>query len=86
MRDEPAGVVEDGMRQSLHLAAARALDIGAIEHVRLPDLVAVFGFELLVGRRSEQLTFGEAALFKKPIHGGSGDSGRVLARRHGQLP
>ncbi len=67
VRDEPAGVIEDGLQQSLHLAAAGALDIGAIEHVRLPDLIGVFGFELLVGRGSEQLALGEAALFEETI-------------------
>ena len=67
VRDEPAGVIEDGMQQSLHLAAAGTLDIGAIEHVRLPDLIGVFGFELLVRRGSEQLAFSEAALFEETI-------------------
>ena len=58
---------QDGMQQSLHLAAAGTLDIGAIEHVRLPDLIGVFGFELLVRRGSEQLAFSEAALFEETI-------------------
>jgi len=52
----------------------------------LPDLVAVFGFELLVRLRSEQLTFRKAALFEEAVQGGGGDSGCVLARRDGQLP
>ena len=51
VRDEAAGVIESGVQEGLHLAAARALDVGAEEHVGLPDLVAVFGFELLVRRR-----------------------------------
>jgi hypothetical protein len=41
------------MQQRLHFAAAGTLHIRTIEHVRLPDLVAVFGFELLVRRWSE---------------------------------
>jgi hypothetical protein len=55
------------VQQGLHFAAARMLDIGAIEHVGLPDLIAVFGFELLVGLRSEQLALRKAGLFEKPI-------------------
>ena len=78
VRDEPAGIVEGGMQEGLHLAAAGALDVGAIEHVGLPDLVAVFGFELLVRRRGEQLPFGEAALFEEAIQGGGGDRRRVF--------
>jgi hypothetical protein len=45
------------MQIGLDLAAAGALDVGAEEHVGLPDLVAVFGLELLVRRWSEQLLF-----------------------------
>src|SRR5215510_9310829 len=81
MRDEPAGIVEDGMQQGLHLAAARALDIGAIEHVRLPDLVTVFGFELLVCLGSEQLAFRQAAVFEEAVESGSGDPRRARTRR-----
>ena len=73
------------MQQSLHLAAAGALDIGAVEHVRLPDLVAVFGFELLVCRWSKQLTFRKAALFEEAVEGGGGDAGGVLACRQSQF-
>ena len=51
MRDEAAGVVEGGVQKGLHLAAAGALDVGAEQHVGLPDLIAEFGFELLVRRR-----------------------------------
>ena len=72
VRDEPAGIVEDGVQKGLHLAAAGALDVGAEEHVGLPDLIAVFGFELLVRRGSEQLAFGEAALFEEAIQRGGG--------------
>jgi len=85
MRDEPAGVVEDGMQQGLHLAAAGALHIGAIEHIRLPDLIAMFGLELLVGLRSEQLTFRKAALFEEAVESRRGDARLVLSRRQGQL-
>jgi hypothetical protein len=53
MRDEAASIIEDGMQQGLHLAAARTLDVRTIEHVRLPDQIAVFGFELLMRRWSE---------------------------------
>ncbi len=76
VRDEAAGVVEDGVQEDLHLAAAGALDIGTEEHVGLPDLVAELGFELLVrGWRSEQLPFGEAALLEEAIERGSGMAG-----------
>ena len=74
------------MQQGLHLPAARALDIGTKEHVRLPDLIAVLGFELLVRQRSQQLAFGQAALFEEAVEGGSGDAGRVLAGRQSQFP
>ena len=57
VRDEPAGIVESGVQEGLYLAAAGALDLGAEEHVGLPDLIAVFGFELFVRRWSEQLAF-----------------------------
>jgi hypothetical protein len=65
--------------------ALHMLHIGAIEHIRLPDLVTVFGFELLVRLRSEQLTFRQAALFEETVESGSGDSRLVLARRQSQL-
>jgi hypothetical protein len=85
VRDEPAGVVEDGVQQRLHLASAGAPHVGAVEHVRLPDLVAVLGFELLVCRRGEQLAFRQAALFKEAVEGGGGDAGAILARGQRQL-
>ena len=69
VRDEPAGVIQDGMQHGLHLAAARAPHIRTIEHVRLPDLVAVLGFELLAGLGSEQLLFRKAALLQETIQG-----------------
>ena len=80
VRDEAAGIIQDGMQEGLHLAAAGALDVGAEEHVRLPDLVAVFGFELLVRRRSEQLAFRKAALFEEAVEGGGGDAGACSGR------
>jgi hypothetical protein len=46
VRNESAGVIQDGMQNRLHLAATGSPDIGAIEHVRLPDLIAVLSFEL----------------------------------------
>ena len=48
MRDEAAGVIQGGVQKGLHLAAAGALDVGAEQHVGLPDLIAGLGFELLV--------------------------------------
>src|SRR6202035_3491271 len=72
VRDEPTGIVESGVQVGLYLAAAGALDVGAEEHVGLPDLVAVFGFELLVRRRSEELLFRETALFEKTVQGRGG--------------
>lgn len=57
------------MQAGLYLAAAGTLDAGAEEHAGLPDLVAVFGLELLVGRRSEQLLFREAVLFAEAAEG-----------------
>ena len=85
VRDEPAGVIEDGMQEGLHLAAAGTLHIGTIEHVRLPDLIAVCGFELLVRRGSQQLALGEAALLEEAVEGGGGDGWVVLAGRQSQL-
>jgi hypothetical protein len=48
--DEAAGIIQNGVPESLPLAAAGALDVRAVEHVRLPDLVGVLGFEFLVRR------------------------------------
>jgi hypothetical protein len=73
------------MQECLHLAAAGALDIGTIEHIRLPDLIAVFGFVLLARRGSEQLAFGKAALFEEAIQGGGGDRWLALAGRQSQF-
>src|SRR5256885_17069380 len=72
------------LKKDLHLAAIRAPDPGAKQHVGLPDLIAVFGFKLLMRLRREQLPFREAALFEETIQRGSGERGRVLAGRQGQ--
>jgi hypothetical protein len=83
--DEPAGIVENGMQKGLSFAAVGAQDVGAREHIRLPDLVAEFGFELLVRRGSQQLAFGEATLFKEAIQGGGRDGRFVLPGRQSQF-
>ncbi len=67
MRDEPAGIVESCVQVDLRLAAAGALHVRAVEHIGLPDLVAVFGLELFVRGRSQQLLFREAALLEEAI-------------------
>jgi hypothetical protein len=86
VRDETAGVVEDGMKEDLHLAAAGALDVRAEKHVGLPDLIAVLSFELFVRRRSEELTFGQAALLEEAVEGGRRDLGVVLPRGESKFP
>lgn len=55
--------------------------IGTVQHVRLPDLVAVFGFKLLTRLRSEQLLFRQAGLLQKTIQSRDGDGRLVLARQ-----
>ena len=86
MGDEAAGVIQGGVEEGLPLASARALDVGAVEHVRLPDLVGMLGFELFVSRRCEQLTLGEAALLEEAIKGGGGEGGLVLAGDESEFP
>ena len=73
------------MQKGLHLAAARPLDIGAKQHVGLPDLIAELGFELLVRGGFEQLTFGETALFEEAVQRGGGHAGIVLSGGQGQF-
>jgi hypothetical protein len=73
------------MQIGLDLAAAGARDVGAEEHVGLPDLVAVFGLELLVRRRSEQLLFREAALFEEAIQSRGGDRRFIFTGRQSQF-
>ena len=66
VRDEAAGVVERGLQEDLLLAAARALDPGAEEHVGLPDLVVRIRLRTSCARwLVEQLPFGEAAGARK---------------------
>ena len=48
VRNEAAGVVERGLQEHLHFAAAGALDPRTEQHVGLPGLVGVLGFVLLV--------------------------------------
>jgi len=85
MRDEAAGIIQGGVQEGLHLAAAWALDVGPEQHVGLPDLIAGLSFELLVRGRDQQLALSEAALFEEPVQRGGGHAGSVLARRQGQF-
>jgi hypothetical protein len=85
VRDEPAGVIEPGVEKDLHSSDARALHPGAEQHVGLPDLVAEFGFELLVRLRREELPLREAALFEEAIEGGGGKRGCGLPGRQSQF-
>ena len=85
MRDESAGIIQGGVQEGLHLAAAGALDVRPAEHVGLPDLVAQFGFELLVRRRGQQLPFRKAALFEETVQCGGGDPGCILSGRQRQF-
>jgi hypothetical protein len=62
MRDQAAGIIQDGIQEGLPFAAAGVLDVGAKQHVRLPDLITKFSFKLLSPGRSQQLPFGEAVL------------------------
>jgi hypothetical protein len=78
VRNEAAGVIQSGMQKGLHLAAAGPLDVGAEQHVGLPDLVAELGFELLVHGRLEQLPLGETALFEEAVQRGGGYAGLIL--------
>src|ERR1700685_1808708 len=70
MRDETAGIIENGIQKDLHAPAARALDVGPEQHVGLPDLITPLGFELLVCGCSQQLTGGQTALFEEAIQSG----------------
>ena len=77
--DEAAGIIQGGVQEGLPLAAAGALDIGAVEHVGLPDLVGMFSFEFLVPGGSQQLALGETTLLEKAIEGGGRETGGALA-------
>ena len=76
--DKTAGIIEDGMKENLHLAAAGALDVRAEQHVGLPDRIAVLGFKFFVRRGSEELTCGQTALLEETVEGGRRDFGVVL--------
>jgi hypothetical protein len=77
--DEPAGVIERGVKKDLSTTAAGAQDPGAEEHVGLPDLVAELGLELLVCLGSQELPFRQAALFEKAIESRRGNRRLVVA-------
>ena len=87
VRDEAAGVIERGLEEDLHLAAAGALDPGAEEHVGLPDLIGELGFVLFVrgGFVEQQLAFGESAGAQETIERGGRQAGLVLLVGQGQL-
>src|SRR6184192_380007 len=68
MGNEPAGVIESGVKKGLHAAATlHPPDPRAEQHVGLPDLIAEFGLKLLVRRWGEQLLFRKAALFEEAV-------------------
>jgi len=83
--DEPAGVIERGMKEDLPAAAAGAGAPGAEQHVGLPDLVGEFGFELFARRRGQQLPFRKTTLFEKAIERGGRQRRLVLAGGQGQF-
>src|SRR6516225_8926023 len=86
MRNEPAGVIEGGVKKGLHAAAIlHPPDPRAEQHVALPDLIAEFGFKLLVRLGCEQLLFRQAVLFEEAIERGSRDRRRLLTGRQGQF-
>src|SRR5208283_1873967 len=85
MGNEPAGVIESGVKKGLHAAAIYPPDPGTEQHVGLPDLIAVFGFKLLVRRWCEQLFFRQTALFEETVECGSRERVRVLTGRQGQF-
>src|SRR5260370_40214427 len=86
MGNEPAGVIESGVRKGLHAAAIlHSPEPRAEQHVGLPDLIAEFGLKLLVRRWCEQLLFRQAALFEEAVERGSGERGCVRTGRQGQL-
>src|SRR5437867_4106226 len=86
MGNEPAGVIESGVKKGLHAAATlHPPDPRAEQHVGLPDLIAEFGLKLLVRRWGEQLLFRKAALFEEAVECGSRDRGRLLIGRQSQF-
>lgn len=78
-----SGIVERGVKKHLHAATAGAFDPGTEQHVRLPDLIAEFGFELFVRPWCEELSFREAVLLEEAIQGGSGDGRLVVSGGQG---
>ncbi len=77
VRDQTAGVVENGIQEGLHAPATRTLDVRPVQHVRLPYLIASFGFELLMRWRSHQLAGGQVALFEEAMQSRGRDVRRV---------
>ena len=72
VRDEAAGIVERGLQENLHFAAARTLNPRAEQHVGLPDLIGVLGLVLLVrgGFVEQQLAFGKSTSAQETIERG----------------
>jgi hypothetical protein len=86
MRNQAAGVVQNGVQEDLHASPTGALNVRAEQHIGLPDLVATFRFELLVRWRGQQLASGQAAPLEKAIQRGRGDGGGIAAGGQHQLP
>src|SRR5207237_2608459 len=82
--DEAAGVVQDGAKEGLPFRAAGTLEVGAIEQVRLPDLITELRFELLVPGLAEQFPGSEAALLEEAVERGSGEWGRLAEGQFAQ--
>jgi hypothetical protein len=89
VRNEAAGVVERGLQEHLHFAAAGAPNPRAEQHVGLPDPIGKLGLVLLVrgGFVEQQLAFGESAGAQETIERGgrqrAGLGGRQLAQQSG---
>ena len=68
-----------GNKGTVELCAAEepgSQSVGCAQQIRLPELIAEFGFELLVGGLAEQWAGREAALLEEAIEGGGGDRRR----------
>src|SRR5689334_18294141 len=84
--NEAAGIVDHRVQEALAFAALGILNIGAVEHVGLPDLIGVLRFKLLArGRRIEQLALGQAPFVKEAVQAGWGNRRRSRFRRERQL-